>query len=210
LKYGGADVVVGQWGGWVPIGAVQTASGYDVAWAVPGANEYTIWTTDSNGNFLSNDGILSANSTTLESYDAVFGQDLNGAGVSGPVIAAGATLEIDSPYAGPVTFAGSTGALQLENPSSFTGTVAGLTGQNTLDLMYINPATVQTPTYSGNSSGGSLTVTDGTHSANIALLGNYLASTFVASGDGHGGTAIIDPVLTSSNQQMILTQPQHA
>ena len=50
LKYGGADVVAGEFGGWVPIGAVQTASGYDVAWEIPGANEYTVWTTDSNGN----------------------------------------------------------------------------------------------------------------------------------------------------------------
>ena len=210
LKQNGADVVAGQFGGWVPIGAVQTASGYDVAWEIPGANEYTVWTTDSNGNFLSYIGVVSGTSYALESLEPTFGQDLNGDGVIGPLIAAGATLEIDSPYAGPVTFAGSTGTLQLEDPSSFTGTVAGLTGQDTLDLRFINPATVQTPTYAGNSSGGTLTVTDGTHTANIALLGNYLASTFVASSDGHGGTAIVDPVLTSSNQQMILTPPQHA
>ena len=52
LKYGGAAVVAGQFGGWVPIGAVQTASGYEVAWEIPGANEYTVWTTDSNGNLI--------------------------------------------------------------------------------------------------------------------------------------------------------------
>ena len=57
LKYGGADVVAGQFGGWVPIGAVQTASGYDVAWEIPGANEYTVWSTDSNGNYLSYIGV---------------------------------------------------------------------------------------------------------------------------------------------------------
>jgi len=181
-----------------------------VAWELPGTNKYTVWSTDSNGNQLSYIGVVAGNSYALESLEPTFGQDLNGDGVIGPLIAAGATLEIDSPYAGPVTFAGSTGTLQLDDPSSFTGTVAGLTGQDTLDLMYINPATVRTPTYSGNSSGGTLTVTDGTHTANIALLGNYLASTFVASSDGHGGTAIVDPVLTSSNQQMILTPPQHA
>ena len=50
LKYGGAAVVAGQFGGWTPIGAEQTASGYEVAWWTPGANEYTVWTTDSNGN----------------------------------------------------------------------------------------------------------------------------------------------------------------
>jgi hypothetical protein len=209
LKAGGTDVVAGEYGGWVPIGAVQTATGYDVAWELPGANEYTVWTTDSNGNDLSYIGVVSGNSYALESLEPTFGQDLNGDGVIGPLIATGATLEIDSPYAGPVTFAGSTGTLQLDTPSSFSGTVAGLTGQDTLDLRFINPSTVQTPTYVGNSSGGTLTVTDGTHTANIALVGNYLASTFVASSDGHGGTAIVDPVLTSSNQ-MVLTQPQHA
>jgi hypothetical protein len=50
---------------------------------------------------------------------------------------------------------------------------------------------VQGASYSGDTSGGTLSVTDGTHTANIALLGNYLASAFVASSDGHGGTNII-------------------
>ena len=31
LKYGGAAVVAGQFGGWTPIGAEQTAGGYEVA-----------------------------------------------------------------------------------------------------------------------------------------------------------------------------------
>jgi hypothetical protein len=44
-----------------------------------------------------------------------------------------------------------------------------------------------------NSADGTLHVTDGAHSANIALLGNYMASTFVASSDSHGGTSVIDP-----------------
>jgi hypothetical protein len=52
---------------------------------------------------------------------------------------------------------------------------------------------MQTPTFSGNSSGGTLHVTDATHTANIGLLGNYLASTFAASSDRHGGTNIVDP-----------------
>jgi len=51
LQYGGADVVAGEFGGWVPIGAVQTTGGYEVAWSLPSANQYSIWTTDSNGNF---------------------------------------------------------------------------------------------------------------------------------------------------------------
>ena len=80
--------------------------------------------------------------------------------------------------------------LTIANASSFLGTVAGMTGQDTIDFVDINFTKVQTPGYTGNSSGGTLTVTDGTHSANIALLGNYLASSFVTSSDGHGETIL--------------------
>ena len=52
LKNCGVDVVAGDFGTWAPIGAVQTANGYDVAWKVPGADEYTVWSTDSNGNYI--------------------------------------------------------------------------------------------------------------------------------------------------------------
>jgi hypothetical protein len=124
-------------------------------------------------------------------------------------ITAGTTVEIKSAYTGNVTFASSTGTLQLDRSRSFSGTVAGMSGQDTLDLRDVSFATVQTPTFSGTSSGGTLTVTDGTHTANIALLGNYLASTFVASSDGHGGTDIVDPALASSGQQGTLAQPHH-
>jgi len=40
----------------------------------------------------------------------------------------------------------------------------------------------------GNNLGGTLSIGHAMHTANIALLGNYLASTFVAASDGHGGT----------------------
>jgi hypothetical protein len=45
-----------------------------------------------------------------------------------------------------------------------------------------------------------LTVTDGTHTAKIALLGNYTASTFTLSDDGHGGTKVVDPQLVGTPQ----------
>ena len=47
------DYVAGQFGAWAPIGAEQTASGYEVAWKVTGADQYTVWNTDSSGNYLS-------------------------------------------------------------------------------------------------------------------------------------------------------------
>ena len=83
-----------------------------------------------------------------------------------------------------------------------------MAGEDAIDFADISFSSVEAPTYSGNELGGMLTVTDGTHTANIALLGNYIASTFVAAGDGCGGTSIVN------HQPMIepapLVQPQHA
>ena len=87
LRYQGAPVVAGQFtlsgGTWVPIGAELTANGYEVAWKVKGANEFTVWYTDKSGNFLSNVGVLSGTSATLESFETSFQQDLNGDGIVG-------------------------------------------------------------------------------------------------------------------------------
>ena len=56
LKLNGSVVTAGEFpAGWTPVGAVQTAGGYEVAWSVPGKNEYAVWNTDSNGNFTSSE-----------------------------------------------------------------------------------------------------------------------------------------------------------
>ena len=123
-------------------------------------------------------------------------------------IAAGATVEISSAYAGAVTFAGDIGTLVLDNSASFAGTVGGMTGNDTIDLADIDPLKAQQPSFSGIASGGTLTVTDGTNTANIALLGNYLASTFTPSPDGHGGTNLVDPQMLGGVQPLIT--PAHA
>jgi len=85
-----------------------------------------------------------------------------------------------------------------------------MTGQDTIDFADIDPTMVQQPTYSGTASGGTLTVADGSHTANIALLGNYIVSTFVTSSDGHGGTSVVDPSATETSQTSRLVQPHHA
>ncbi len=79
-----------------------------------------------------------------------------------------------------------------------------MTGRDTLDLRDLNPGAVQTPMYLGTSPAGTLTVSDGIYSANIALSGDYLASTFVASSDGHGGTSVIESLITAHYQMMLM------
>ena len=67
-----------------PIGAVQTANGYEIAWQNTSTGQYTVWSTDSNGNYTGNlIGAVSGNSYALESLEPVFNQDLNGDGVTG-------------------------------------------------------------------------------------------------------------------------------
>jgi serralysin len=113
LKQNGADVTVGQFGDWTPIGAEQTSSGYEVAWKMAGADQYTIWATDSSGNYISFSGVMSGSSTTLQSLEASLHQDLNGDGVTGlrstvieangatSLVAAGNTFLLLSGGAGP-------------------------------------------------------------------------------------------------------------
>jgi CARDB len=132
---------------------------------------------------------------------------VQGSNANAPVtIAAGQTVDISAPYSGAVTFAADTGTLRLDDPASFAGTVAGMTGQDTIDFAKIDPAKVQPPSYDPSS--GKLHVTDGTNSANIALLGNYMSSVFVASDDGHGGTSVVDPPALSDVQPLVT--PPHA
>ena len=82
LKYGGADVVAGQFGGWTPIGAEQTASGYQVAWKLPGADQYMVWTPIAAAT-TSQERLMSGASTALRSFETSFHQDLNGDGAIG-------------------------------------------------------------------------------------------------------------------------------
>jgi hypothetical protein len=84
LSYLGAPFVAGQTGAWVPIGAEKTAGGYEVAWKVTGADQYTVWNTDSSGNYQSTIGVVSGSSSALQLLEPSFHQDLNGDGVIGP------------------------------------------------------------------------------------------------------------------------------
>jgi hypothetical protein len=87
LSYAGAPVVAGQfdqYGAWAPIGAERTASGYEVAWKVTGADQFQVWNTNNSGNFISSAGVVSGTSAALQSLEISFQRDLNGDGSIGP------------------------------------------------------------------------------------------------------------------------------
>jgi len=123
-----------------------------------------------------------------------------------PTIAAGQTLDLPSASAADLSFASDSGRLKLDDSRSFTGTVAGMTGNDAIDFADIAFSKAVVPGYSGDSTGGTLSLTDGTHAANIALLGNYIASTFVASSDGHRGTLVVNQPVSPA---MVLAAPPH-
>ena len=93
---------------------------------------------------------------------------------------------------GTITFAGS-GALVLMDVDTFSGTIAGLSDANeTVHLRDINFASM-THSYSSSGTSGTLTVTDGTDTATLALIGQYTAASFHFAADSNGGTYLWDP-----------------
>ena len=66
----------------------------------PGTDHYTVWNTDSNGNYLSNIGHVSGTSAALESLETSFHQDLNGDGVIGVPDDGDRILWLDQPGRG--------------------------------------------------------------------------------------------------------------
>jgi hypothetical protein len=79
--------------------------------------------------------------------------------------------------------------------------------QGDIDLPNIAFGAHTTLAYSQNSAGtgGTLTVSDGRHAAAIALLGNYMAGSFVTAADGHGGTLV---TAAQTGTAPLLTRPR--
>jgi hypothetical protein len=139
---------------------------------------------------------LLANAGNLTFEEAVTG---NGrAGINA------ATLDFKVAARVQVSFLGTSGKLQLDDAGEFTGTVAGLatsTG-NAIDFTGIAFAGV-TGQFKQHGSQGTLTLGDGPDTANVTLLGQYVANFhdfppptpsgyngFVLANDGSGGTLV--------------------
>ena len=128
----------------------------------------------------------------------------------------GATPEIVAADTGSVTFTGSNGTLMLDEPASagqafnITRRGSGLGGQTVIDLHGIAFDAQTTLGYSpdNNLTGDTLSLYDGAYGANIALLGNYMASSFAKASDSHGGTVIAQAAIP--NDQSLLSNPHHA
>ena len=94
-----------------------------------------------------------------------------------------------------VAFTSGAGTLVLGQSQAYNATISGFstTGGTFLDLSDVGFVGPGEAVFSGTSISGILTVSDGTHTAHIALAGNYTNSAFVCASDGHGGVIIHDP-----------------
>jgi hypothetical protein len=186
---GGAPVVASQFAAGVgPIAAEQTSSGYEVAFEATASNQFSVWTTDANGNFIAT--ILAKASVTnsaLEALEPSFQQDLNGDGFVGPPpsgSAGGGDI---------VSFATSGADIEMSGFMVDAGTI--VTGSDPVDLTDIDYSARPTLLYTENStnSGGILAVTDGTHTHDVSLFGQYTQSAFTLAPDNTGGTLVYYP-----------------
>ncbi len=85
LKYQGSSVTAGQFGAYTPIGVeAVSGGGYEVAWYNSATGLYSVWSTDSSGNYTGNYYMPgSGTSSAFKSLEPSFQQDLNGDGTIG-------------------------------------------------------------------------------------------------------------------------------
>jgi hypothetical protein len=104
-----------------------------------------------------------------------------------------ATIEFGAASSAKVTLdAAATATIVLHDSFDFSGVVSGFNGDDHLDLLDVSFASGATLNYTANAdnSGGTLSVTDGVHTANIALLGQYDPASFQTEADKTTGTLI--------------------
>ncbi len=168
-----------------------------------GASSLTI---DTGANAVNNSGTLEATGSGGLVIDSDIvntgvlwanGGDVTAAGnVSGDgsaMISGAATLEFAHASAENTGFAaGSTGSLALGNSFNFSGIVSGMTASTHIDLLDINFSNGPTLSYIANAqdTGGILSITDGTHTASIAMVGHFDPAGFQEQADKGVGTLI--------------------
>jgi len=133
------------------------------------------------------------NTGTLEVNGGSLTLDAAVTGSGGTAVIESGTLTFASTFKEAVDFTGTSGQLVLAHSLTYTGHVSGFSknGGTSLDLKDVSFVNSAEATFSGVKKSGVLTVTDGTHTAQIKLSGDYLGLTFTASSDGHGGVSVV-------------------
>ncbi|MER8923789.1 Ig-like domain-containing protein, partial [Mesorhizobium sp. M0802] len=176
-------------------------------------NSGTIIATGSNALVIDTGGSVVVNSGTLEATGSGGLTITGGLANSGMIWANGGNIDINGQVTGDgdatignlsklefgaasstdVTFAANAaGTLQLDDSFDFSGSIAGITNDDKVNLEDILFGTGTSAAYQADldGAGGTLTVTDGTHNATLHLLGVYDAHSFTLADDGTGRTVV--------------------
>jgi hypothetical protein len=161
---------------------------------------------DTGANAVTNTGTLEATGTGgLEVHSDIINTgvlwanggnvtiDGNVSGNGTAQISGSATLEFGAASAANVALgAQATGTIVLHDSFDFSGVVSGFNGDDHLDLLDVSFGAGTTASYLANQAGtgGTLSVTDGVHTANITLLGQYDPAGFQTEADKNTGTLI--------------------
>jgi hypothetical protein len=134
---------------------------------------------------VDNSGTLWANNSNI-----TIEGDVTGGGSA--VIDGNGSFVFDGLFAEALTInATASGTLAVSHASYFSGTISGFDGNDHLLLNDISAATASLNyTANADGTGGVLSVSDGTHAANIILQGQYDAAEFQYSANATGGTSV--------------------
>ncbi|MBA3810097.1 MAG: hypothetical protein H0X27_00320 [Caulobacteraceae bacterium] len=144
---------------------------------------------------VKNTGRIIVDGGTLAIYEAVSG--------NGTATIKNGTLKFGAAFNEDVNFTTQSGILELAQSQSYTKTVTGIAingGGDFLELDDISFVSADEASYvdNGMHTGGVLTVTDGTHSAHIKLVGDYRPSGFGVQSDGNGGVNVFYSTLPTA------------
>ncbi len=105
---------------------------------------------------------------------------------------------MNSPIA--IVFAGTSGNLILDHSQTFAGTIAGMGPSTPGDVADLGDVTFATATksYSGSATSEVLTISDGTRTARLSMIGDFTTSSFNLENDGTGHVEFYDPASSSN------------
>lgn len=89
-----------------------------------------------------------------------------------------------------ISFLSPTATLKVETLGAFGSTILGFAKGDTIDVAPVPFGLATMLNFAQAGSGGTLTVSDGTHSSAFSLTGSYNTAGFHMASDNHGGTAV--------------------
>jgi autotransporter passenger strand-loop-strand repeat protein len=192
------------WASGLGIGSQVNSGGVEQDWGTASGTAVSSGGTQ----YVYSGGAAVATTVSSGGYEQVFS-----GGAANATTINGGTLEVTSGgSAGAVLFA-SGGILQLDSSLAFGGTISGFQLGDEIDLRSLAftsgvTSLSWTQLTSGANASGTLTVSSGAAVENLTLLGQYSLANFSATSDGHGGTLITDPPVSSSVVQTTLVAQQ--